>query len=74
MSASSKPYIDGESTHFGFEDVYIADKEGKVRQVFDNVADSYDVMNDLMSGGLHRYWKDYLSDAAAVKAMANASR
>ena len=73
-TAASNPYVSGESTHFGFEDVGIHEKEGRVRQVFENVADSYDVMNDLMSGGLHRMWKDYLLDVSTVESMAQAVR
>ena len=46
------------TTHFGFRDVEKKQKEDLVRGVFDSVADNYDVMNDLMSGTLHRYWKD----------------
>jgi ubiquinone/menaquinone biosynthesis methyltransferase len=52
----------------------VKEKEDRVRQVFDNVADSYDVMNDLMSAGLHRYWKDYLLQISAVEAMAKSIR
>ncbi|KAG7365926.1 ubiquinone/menaquinone biosynthesis methyltransferase family protein [Nitzschia inconspicua] len=74
----SKPrpetYIQGSETHFGFESVGVEEKEGRVRQVFESVADSYDVMNDLMSGGLHRYWKDTLLDMSAVESMAQAVR
>jgi len=54
--------------------VGIDEKEGRVRQVFDNVADSYDVMNDLMSGGLHRLWKDFLLEESCVAEMAAAIR
>lgn len=72
--ASHSPYVKGEETHFGFESVGVNEKEGRVREVFENVADSYDVMNDLMSGGLHRYWKDYLLDVSAVASMAQAVR
>src|SRR5438477_11077402 len=43
---------------FGFRDVPAKDKEGLVREVFSSVAQRYDVMNDLMSGGVHRLWKD----------------
>lgn len=42
----------------GYEEVPIAEKAAKVGEVFGSVASSYDVMNDLMSGGLHRLWKD----------------
>ncbi len=48
-----------EQTHFGFETVTTAEKSGRVRAVFDSVAPKYDVMNDLMSGGLHRVWKHF---------------
>ena len=70
----SSPYVSGPSTHFGFEEVGVNEKEGRVRQVFDNVADSYDVMNDLMSGGLHRLWKDYLLDRSYVETIAPIAR
>jgi ubiquinone/menaquinone biosynthesis methyltransferase len=70
----NNPYIKGPKTHFGFEDVGIDEKEGRVKQVFENVADSYDVMNDFMSGGLHRYWKDQLLDMSAVASMASIIR
>ena len=47
-------------THFGFTDVPEAQKAGLVRGVFDEVASHYDLMNDLMSLGIHRIWKDIL--------------
>jgi len=47
------------STHFGFQSVDEADKARHVRSDFDSVAPKYDLMNDLMSGGLHRVWKAY---------------
>lgn len=49
-----------ESTQFGEEAVTPDEKTAKVRGVFDSVADQYDVMNDLMSGGIHRLWKNHL--------------
>lgn len=49
-----------ESTQFGEQSVTPDQKTGLVRGVFDSVADNYDLMNDLMSGGLHRVWKDRL--------------
>jgi demethylmenaquinone methyltransferase / 2-methoxy-6-polyprenyl-1,4-benzoquinol methylase len=55
------------STHFGFEQVPQAEKAQRVRGVFDAVADKYDVMNDLMSLGLHRVWKRYAVAVAQVK-------
>jgi demethylmenaquinone methyltransferase/2-methoxy-6-polyprenyl-1,4-benzoquinol methylase len=47
------------TTHFGFESVAETDKAGRVRGVFDSVAPRYDLMNDLMSAGLHRAWKAF---------------
>lgn len=47
-------------THFGFRDVDSSEKTSMVRGVFDSVAPSYDLMNDLMSGGIHRLWKNTL--------------
>ncbi|OOG41167.1 bifunctional demethylmenaquinone methyltransferase/2-methoxy-6-polyprenyl-1,4-benzoquinol methylase UbiE [Polaromonas sp. A23] len=55
------------STHFGFESVDEKDKARRVRSVFDSVAPKYDVMNDLMSMGLHRAWKAYTVMVADVK-------
>ncbi len=49
-----------DTTHFGFETVPLSEKQGKVDAVFHKVAARYDLMNDLMSGGLHRIWKDNL--------------
>jgi demethylmenaquinone methyltransferase / 2-methoxy-6-polyprenyl-1,4-benzoquinol methylase len=49
-----------DQTHFGFRDVPLSDKQGLVDDVFHSVASRYDLMNDLMSGGLHRAWKDAL--------------
>ncbi|HQS31471.1 bifunctional demethylmenaquinone methyltransferase/2-methoxy-6-polyprenyl-1,4-benzoquinol methylase UbiE [Polaromonas sp.] len=55
------------STHFGFESVDEQDKARRVRGVFDSVASRYDVMNDLMSMGLHRAWKAYTVMVANVR-------
>ena len=54
-------------THFGFEQVDEREKAGKVAGVFHSVASKYDVMNDLMSGGLHRVWKMFTIAQAAVR-------
>jgi demethylmenaquinone methyltransferase/2-methoxy-6-polyprenyl-1,4-benzoquinol methylase len=50
---------ESNTTHFGFEEVAWRDKAKRVRGVFDSVAPKYDLMNDLMSGGLHRLWKEF---------------
>src|SRR5690242_12350797 len=50
----------GETTHFGFRDVPLNDKQTLVNDVFHSVASRYDLMNDLMSAGLHRVWKDIM--------------
>ena len=47
-----------DQTHFGFRDVPLSEKQGMVDEVFHSVAGRYDLMNDLMSAGLHRVWKD----------------
>ena len=49
-----------QNTHFGFRDVPLDDKQGLVDGVFHSVAQRYDLMNDLMSGGVHRVWKEAL--------------
>jgi demethylmenaquinone methyltransferase/2-methoxy-6-polyprenyl-1,4-benzoquinol methylase len=53
----------GENTHFGFQQVALGDKQARVDDVFHSVARRYDLMNDLMSGGLHRAWKGVLVTA-----------
>jgi len=55
-------------THFGFEKVPEDAKAAKVREVFDRVAGKYDLMNDLMSGGLHRVWKAFAVALSGVRA------
>ncbi|HEY8382284.1 MAG TPA: bifunctional demethylmenaquinone methyltransferase/2-methoxy-6-polyprenyl-1,4-benzoquinol methylase UbiE [Microvirga sp.] len=52
-----------DDTHFGYQTVPLADKQGRVNEVFHSVARRYDLMNDLMSAGLHRAWKDALITA-----------
>jgi len=54
-------------THFGFEKVDESEKAGKVAGVFHSVASKYDVMNDLMSGGMHRLWKAFTIAQANVR-------
>ena len=59
---------DSATTHFGFRDVPVGDKQKLVGQVFSSVAGNYDLMNDLMSLGIHRIWKRYFVATAQVKA------
>ena len=59
--------MNDNKTHFGYQSVDAADKAGMVGQVFDSVASKYDVMNDLMSFGVHRLWKRYTISQAAVR-------
>jgi len=67
QSERFRPNIGGMSTtHFGFESVEETDKARRVRGVFDSVASRYDLMNDLMSMGLHRAWKAYTVMVANV--------
>jgi demethylmenaquinone methyltransferase/2-methoxy-6-polyprenyl-1,4-benzoquinol methylase len=60
MTASRTPEQD---THFGYETVPLGEKQARVDEVFHSVAGRYDLMNDLMSGGLHRAWKDAMVTA-----------
>ncbi|MFN5826942.1 MAG: class I SAM-dependent methyltransferase, partial [Rhodobacterales bacterium] len=57
-----------QTTHFGFQTVEEGHKAGMVQGVFSRVASKYDVMNDLMSGGVHRLWKDAMMDWLAPRA------
>ncbi|WP_422446372.1 MULTISPECIES: bifunctional demethylmenaquinone methyltransferase/2-methoxy-6-polyprenyl-1,4-benzoquinol methylase UbiE [unclassified Endozoicomonas] len=66
MTDSGKQKHDG-TTHFGYRDVPESDKEGLVAGVFHSVASSYDVMNDLMSLGIHRLWKRFTIELSAAR-------
>ncbi len=57
-----------KTTHFGFETVTESEKAGRVKSVFGSVASRYDIMNDVMSGGIHRVWKDAMMDWLAPRA------
>jgi demethylmenaquinone methyltransferase/2-methoxy-6-polyprenyl-1,4-benzoquinol methylase len=63
MSSEPTP----QTTHFGYETVDVDEKAERVRGVFDSVANRYDIMNDLMSFGVHRLWKHIAIDLAAVR-------
>ena len=58
---------DKDSTHFGYREVGTKDKAGLVAEVFHSVASRYDVMNDLMSGGIHRIWKRFTIELSGVR-------
>jgi len=58
---------DEKTTHFGYKTVRAEEKAGLVRGVFDSVADKYDVMNDVMSMGVHRLWKRFAVELAGVR-------
>ncbi len=58
---------DKDTTHFGYEEVRREDKAGKVAGVFHSVASNYDLMNDVMSMGIHRLWKRYTIEMSGVR-------
>lgn len=58
---------DDKTTHFGYKQVNTEEKEGLVANVFDSVAAKYDIMNDLMSGGIHRIWKRFTIELSGVR-------
>ncbi len=67
MTEQKKPENSQETTHFGYETIAKEDKVEKVAEVFHSVAGKYDIMNDLMSFGIHRIWKRYTIERAAVR-------
>ena len=56
-----------KTTHFGYETVDAKEKAGRVAGVFHSVADNYDLMNDLMSAGIHRLWKQMTIEMSGVR-------
>ncbi len=56
-----------KTTHFGYQAVPVDEKAGKVADIFHSVADNYDIMNDVMSLGIHRLWKRFTLDVANVR-------
>src|ERR1700712_3035674 len=56
-----------DKTHFGFEQVEPDEKTRRVKGVFESVASKYDLMNDLMSGGMHRAWKRFTVETSGVR-------
>ncbi len=67
MSKEDLNYTTQQSTHFGFKTVEETEKQAKVGEVFHSVASKYDVMNDVMSAGMHRSWKRFAADVSGVK-------
>ncbi len=68
--ASSKnepPPKSDQKTNFGYEEIPFSKKAGRVKDVFSSVAQDYDIMNDIMSAGMHRFWKDDFIDDLRVE-------
>ena len=65
MSETRTTATDQMETSFGYEDVQLGEKQPRVNDVFHKVAGRYDIMNDLMSAGMHRIWKDAMIAALA---------
>ena len=58
--------METNQTHFGFKQVNREEKAGLVKEIFSNVAPKYDLMNDLMSAGIHRIWKNKMVEEIGV--------
>ena len=67
MATTSGPHDEDSTTHFGYRDVPVAEKEKLVGRVFTSVAAKYDLMNDLMSFGVHRLWKRWFAATSGVR-------
>ncbi len=65
--AASEPKTPNENTHFGYQQVKVEEKVDRVADVFHSVASKYDVMNDLMSMGVHRVWKRFTIELSGVR-------
>lgn len=66
-SNSAAAARDDKTTHFGYQQVPVTEKASKVAEVFHSVASKYDIMNDVMSLGIHRLWKRYAIELSAVR-------
>jgi len=67
MAGSPDPHGTQDTIDFGYQKVPVADKVNRVRAVFDSVANRYDVMNDLMSFGVHRLWKRFVLSQTGLR-------
>ncbi|HKM27468.1 MAG TPA: bifunctional demethylmenaquinone methyltransferase/2-methoxy-6-polyprenyl-1,4-benzoquinol methylase UbiE [Thiopseudomonas sp.] len=67
MSNPDQPNQNEQTTHFGFKNVPESEKAGKVAEVFHSVAARYDIMNDVLSGGMHRLWKRFTIELSGVR-------
>lgn len=67
MSNPDQPNTNEATTHFGFQDVPESQKAEKVAEVFHSVAARYDIMNDVLSGGMHRLWKRFTIELSGVR-------
>ncbi len=68
-SKNEPPRKSGQTTNFGYEEIPFSKKAGRVKDVFSSVAQDYDIMNDIMSAGMHRFWKDDFIDGLRVEDM-----
>lgn len=66
-SSNEQRKAEQQTTHFGYQQVPVGEKQKKVAEVFDSVATRYDLMNDLMSMGIHRLWKKYAIELSGVR-------
>ncbi len=66
-SKSEPPSDSDEKTNFGYEEIPFSKKAGRVKDVFSSVAEDYDIMNDIMSAGMHRFWKDDFIDGLRIE-------
>jgi demethylmenaquinone methyltransferase/2-methoxy-6-polyprenyl-1,4-benzoquinol methylase len=67
QTAKEQATREQDQTHFGYETVAATEKAGRVAEVFHSVAAKYDLMNDLMSGGVHRLWKRFTIQLSGVR-------
>ncbi len=73
-SSKNEPPNSNQKTNFGYEEIPLSNKADRVKGVFSRVALDYDIMNDIMSAGMHRFWKDDFVDGLKVEDVAFVGR
>ena len=68
LTISDQPVQKDSTTHFGFDEIPASEKQGRVGGVFDSVARNYDLMNDVMSLGIHHLWKKFALELCGLRA------